>query len=93
MRRVKGQPPLPDFGPKDIESAPTLKAAAELVARREQECENSGAELLAGSGVPFDRWKAILNALNTDTDPSLSSEEEKALLEQRFLRKKLVVGS
>jgi len=93
LRRVKGQPPLPDFGPKDIESAPTLKAAAELVARREQECEKSGADLLAASGVPFDRWKAILNALNTDADPSLSSEEEKALLEQRFLRKKLVVGS
>ena len=93
LRRVKGQPPLPDFGPKDIESAPTLKTAAELVTCREQECEQSGAELLAGSGVPFDRWKAILNALNTDADPSLSSEEEKALLEQRFLRKKLVVGS
>jgi len=48
---------------------------------------------LAGSGVTFDRWKVIFAALDADTDTGISSDEEKALLDRGFLRKKLVIGS
>ena len=93
LRRVKKLPPWSDFGPKDLDAALTLKAAAALVTQREQEREKEGTELLAGSGVTFDRWKVIFAALNSDIDTGITSDEEKALLERGFLRKKLVVGS
>ena len=93
LRRVKRIEPWPDFGPKDVEATATLKAAAELVANLEQERGKEGADLLAGAGITFDRWKAIFYALNTNADPALSVAEENALLAEGFLRKKLVVGS
>jgi hypothetical protein len=93
LRRVKRLPPWSDFGSKDLDSAPTLKAAAALVAQGEQEREKEGTDLLAGSGVTFDRWRVIFATLNADTDTGISSEEEKALLDCGFLRKKLVVAS
>lgn len=93
LRRVKKLPPWSDFGPNDLDSASTIKAAAALVAQREQERQKEGTDLLAGSGITFDRWKVIFTALNADTDAGISSEEEKALLDRGFLRKKLVVGS
>ena len=93
LLRIKKLTPWPDFTPKDLDSAPTLKAAAEFVARLEQEREKAGADLLAGSGVTFDRWKVIFAAISAETDPSLSTDEERVLLDRGFLRKKLVVGS
>lgn len=93
LRRVKKLPPWSDFGPKDLDAAPALKAAAALVTQREEELEKEGTELLADSGVTFDRWKVIFAALDADTDTGISSDEEKALLDRGFLRKKLVIGS
>ena len=92
LRRVKQLPPWPDFAAKELDSAPTLKAAAELVARLESERAQEGTNLLAGSGVSFDRWQVIFAAISNDTDPGLSIEEERDLLAGGFLRKKLVVG-
>ena len=92
LRGVKKLAPWPDFTSKDLDSAPTLKAAADLVARLEQDRAKEGADLLAGSGVSFDRWRVIFAAISTDTDPGLSTVEEGALLASGFLRKKLVVG-
>jgi len=93
LRRVKKLSAWPDFAAKDLESAPTLKAGADLVSGREQEREKEGADLLAGCGVSFDRWKVVFAAICADSDPGLSADEERALLAGGFLRKKLVVGS
>jgi hypothetical protein len=93
LRIVKKLPTWPDFGPNDIEAAPTLKAATAMVADLEQSRETEGATILAGSGASFDRWKIIYAALKDDADPGLSNDEERALLTGGFLRKKLVVGS
>lgn len=93
LRHVKKISPWPDFTPKELDATPTLKAAAELVTRLEQDRAKEGAELLAGSRVSFDRWQVIYAAISADTDPDLSNEEERALLDSGFLRKKLVVGS
>ncbi len=93
LRRVKKLPVLADFGSKEIDSTPTLKAAAELVTSRELDGEKEGGELLAGSGVSFERWKSILTTLSAEQNPDLSSEEERELLNRGFLRKKLVVAS
>jgi hypothetical protein len=88
-------PPWPDFGTNDIDadSAPTLKAAVDLVTQLVQEREQEGAELLADCGISFARWKVIFAAIGADADPGLSADEEKALLDGGFLRKKLVVCS
>lgn len=92
LRRIKKLTPWPDFGPKDVDATPSLKAAAQLVEQLTQEREKEAAELLVGTGVSFDRWKAIFNALNSNSDPALSTAEEAALLAGGFLRKKLVIG-
>ena len=93
LRAVKKLAPWPDFAAKDLDAAPTLKAAADLVSGRQSEREKEGADLLAASGVSFDRWQVIFTAIGGDSDPGLSNEEERALLASGFLRKKLVVGS
>lgn len=93
LRAVKKLAPWPDFGANDLESAPTLKAASELVAGIEAQREEEGADLLSASGISFNRWKIILGAIGSDSDPGLSTEEEQALITSGFLRKKLVVGS
>jgi hypothetical protein len=87
--------PWADFGPNDIETdkAPTLKDAVDLVAQLVQAREADGTALLVESGISFARWKVIYAAISTDEDPGLSAEEEKALLDGGFLRKKLVVCS
>jgi len=93
LRRVKGLEPWPDFGPNDLDSAPTLKEASELVATREEERKQEGSEILAACGVSFDRWRVIVAALQKGTDPEISNDEEKALLDAGFLQKRLVVAS
>ena len=93
LRTVKKLPPWPDFAAKDLDSAPTLKAAADLVSGRQLEREKEGADLMVASGVSFDRWQVIFTAIGGDSAPDLSADEERALLASGFLRKKLVVGS
>jgi hypothetical protein len=95
LRRAKNMKPWADFGPNDIETdkAPTLKDAVDLVAQLVQAREADGTALLVESGISFARWKVIYAAISTDEDPGLSAEEEKALLDGGFLRKKLVVCS
>jgi hypothetical protein len=93
LRAVKKLAAWPDFAAKDLDAEPTLKAAADLVSRREAQREKEGADLLSATGVSFERWQVVFKAIGADTDPGLSTEEEQALLASGFLRKKLVVGS
>jgi len=95
LRRTKSLLPLPDFGLKDVDAdaAPTLKDAVDLVSQLVETRETEGSDLLSASGVTFARWKVIFDAIQSDDDPGLSAEEEKALLESGFIRKKLVVCS
>lgn len=93
LRRVRKLAPWPDFSLQDLDSAKTLNDAAGLVSNLEADRLKEGADLLSASGVSFDRWKVIFAAITTDTEAALSTEEERALLDQGYLRKKLVVGT
>jgi hypothetical protein len=93
LRRVKKQPAWPDFSPKDLDLAKTLKEASDLVSKSESVRRKEGEELLGTAGVSFDRWQVIFKAISIDTTPGLSGDEEAALIAQGFLQKKLVIGS
>lgn len=93
LRQVKKQAAWPDFSARDLDGAPRLKTAADLIAEREAERRGEGETLLSAAAVSFDRWQVIFDAISAGSDPALSGDEEASLLQHGFLQKKLVIGA
>jgi hypothetical protein len=80
---------------KDVEEAGALTEAQMVVSARIQQYAVAGGKLLGESGVSFDRWCAIVTALDAGRDPALEQQEADALVKRSFVQRtyRLGVGS
>ncbi|MGY0780583.1 hypothetical protein ACW7BC_22070 [Azospirillum argentinense] len=84
-------------GPKpltftDIEDAGSLVAAQALVKAHTQGNSAEGEALLHGAGVSFDRWCAIVAALDDGRDPDLALQEADALVRRGLIQRTYRLG-
>jgi hypothetical protein len=77
---------------KEVEDVGALSEAHKLVSARVQEHTVAGGELLADTGISFDRWCAIVGALDTGRDPALEPQEADALLKRNLVRRTYRLG-
>jgi hypothetical protein len=77
---------------QDIENAGALTEAQKLVKARAQENSAAGRKQLDGAGVSFDRWCAIVTALDADFDAALETQEADALVKRGFVQRTYRLG-
>ncbi|WP_414569520.1 hypothetical protein [Nostoc sp. CCY 9925] len=85
LLQIQGRPLFNPLTLTELEATGSLKAAIALKEQRRQECLQTAEEILALTGIPFDRWQEIITAINSGSDPQLTADEEKNLVNQRFL--------
>ncbi len=78
---------------KDIEDAGALTAAETLVKARVQENSIVGGKPLVGAGVSFDRWSAIVTALDAGRDPDLEAQEADELVKRGLVQRTYRLGA
>ena len=78
---------------KDIEDAGALTAAETLVKARVQENSTAGGKQLVGAGVSFDRWSAIVTALDAGRDPDLEAQEADELVKRGLVQRTYRLGA
>ncbi|WP_137179171.1 hypothetical protein [Roseomonas sp. AR75] len=77
---------------KEVEDVGALSEAHKLVSARVQEHTVAGGKLLADTGISFDRWCAIVGALDAGRDPALEPQEADALLKRNLVRRTYRLG-
>lgn len=77
---------------KEVEDAGALAEAQKLVSTRVQEHTVAGGRLLAETGISFDRWCAIVGALDAGRDPSLEPQEADALVKRNLVQRTYRLG-
>jgi hypothetical protein len=90
---ASGTPPSSPLGIKDIEDSEQLSAAQVLVRSRIHQASLDGGHLLEGTGVSFDRWCAIVSALDAGLDPGIEPQESEALVNRGFLQRAYKLGA
>jgi hypothetical protein len=80
------------LGLKDVEDAGALSEGQKLINSRIQSNTASGATLLAGTGLSFDRWCAIVSALDGSRDPALEPQEADALVKRNLVQRTYRLG-
>jgi hypothetical protein len=78
---------------KDIQNAGALTDAQKFVKARAQENSTAGGKQLDGAVVSFDRWCAIVTALDADFDPALETQEADALVKRGFVQRTYRLGA
>ena len=77
---------------KDVEDAGALSEAVKLVKARVHENTLSGEKLLGSTGVSFERWCAIVAALDAGRDPTLETQEADALVGRSLVQRTYRLG-
>lgn len=77
---------------KDVEDVGSLAEAQKLITARVQEHTVAGGKLLSETGVSFDRWCAIVSALDAGRDPALEPQEADALVKRGFVQRTYRLG-
>lgn len=77
---------------KDVEDVGALSEAQKLVSTRVQEHTVTGGKLLAETGISFDRWCAIVGALDAGRDPALEPQEADALVKRNLVQRTYRLG-
>jgi len=77
---------------KDVEDAGALTEAQKVVKARVQENSLSGGKVLGDAGVSFERWCAIVAALEAGRDPALEPQEADALVKRGFVQRTYRLG-
>ncbi|MBK9386453.1 MAG: hypothetical protein IPN34_16700 [Planctomycetes bacterium] len=77
---------------KDVEEVGALSDAQKLVSTRVQEQTVAGGKLLAETGISFDRWCAIVGALDAGRDPALEPQEADALVKRNLVQRTYRLG-
>jgi hypothetical protein len=77
---------------QEIDDAGSLSEAGKLVTTRALDHADSGAALLAGTGISFDRWCAIVAALDSERDPALEPQEADALVRRNLVQRTYRLG-
>ena len=81
------------LGVKDIEDAGALTEAQKLVKTRVQENSTAGGKQLDGAGVSFDRWCAIVTALDAGQDPAIETQEAEPLVKRGLVHRTYRLGA
>lgn len=89
---VTGRPTSRALGLKDIEDAGALVEAVKLVTGRIQKNAVSGSSQLTSTGVSFERWCAIVAALDAGRDPGLETQEAEALVRVGLVQRSYRLG-
>jgi len=77
---------------KEVEDVGALSEAQKLVSTRVQEHTVAGGKLLAVTGISFDRWCAIVGALDAGRDPALEPQEADALVKRNLVQRTYRLG-
>jgi|688.fasta_scaffold03280_19 hypothetical protein len=80
------------LGIKDIEDAGTLYDGQMLVRAHLQTTSVEGGKRLEGAGVSFDRWCAIVTALDAGRDPGIEAQEADALVKRGLVQQAYKLG-
>lgn len=92
LARATGTTPLKPLGIREVDEAGALSEAQKLVSRRVQENTLAGTQLLGESGISFDRWCAVVSALEAGRDPALEPQEADALVTRGFVQRTYRLG-
>ncbi|MBD1999298.1 hypothetical protein H6G00_22245 [Leptolyngbya sp. FACHB-541] len=85
LLQVQGKPSRKELDLPELEAAGSLQAAIEKIEERRGKWVQEGNRLLASSGITFERWRRIVEALNAERDPQLEPEEAEKLVNARLL--------
>jgi len=83
--------PMP-LGINDIEDAGALCDGQKLVKAHLQTTSADGIKRLEGAGVSFDRWCAIVAALDAGRDPGIEAQEADALVKRGLVQQAYKLG-
>ena len=89
---VAGDPAQHPLTAKDLEAAGALSSALQLVRRATHDAAVSGASRLSGTAVSFERWSAVVAALDGGRDPGLEAQEAEALVARGFIQRTYRLG-
>lgn len=78
---------------QDVESAGALVEGVKLVKAHVQESMVAGGKVLGSTSVSFDRWCAIVAALDAGRDPALETQEADALVGQSLVQRTYRLGA
>ena len=92
LAQATGAVTHPGLTLKEIEDIGSLAEAQKLVSTRAQEHAVTGGSLLADTGISFDRWCAIVNALDAGHDPALEPQEAEALVRRNIVQRTYRLG-
>jgi hypothetical protein len=92
LARATGAPAPQALTLKGVEDVGALSEARKLVSTRVQEHTVTGGKLLGDTGISFDRWCAIVGALDAGRDPALEPQEADALVKRNFLQRTYRLG-
>jgi hypothetical protein len=81
------------LGLREIEDAGPLIEAQKVVKARVQENSVAAGKQLDGTGVSFDRWCAIVTALDADREPALETQEADALVTRGLVQRTYRLGA
>lgn len=77
---------------REFENVGALSEALKLISTRVQEYTVTGGKLLAETGISFDRWCAIVSALDAGRDPVLEPQEADALVKRDLVQRTYRLG-
>lgn len=92
LARASGTTSPRSLSIKDVEDVGSLAEAQKLITARVQEHTVAGSKLLGETGVSFDRWCAIVSALDAGRDPALEPQEADALVKRGFVQRTYRLG-
>src|SRR5690606_11366905 len=70
-----------------LEAHTSLKESADHLASLISQWSKDGESYLKSTGVSFDRWRTIVEAITEGNDPSLDPEEAEKLVSNGFIRR------
>jgi hypothetical protein len=76
----------------ELESAGSLKAAVAKLEERRTAWVQEATTILQSTGITFNRWQSVVEALSQGKDPELDREEEDKLVQARLLKRTLSLG-
>ena len=92
LTRIKKKDSPQQIGVKEIEAAGTLAEGQKLVQNNIVKYRTNGDGIISATGVSFDRWCKIANALESDRDPEMDPKEAESLVMHGFVRRSYRLG-
>lgn len=85
LLQVQGKTPRKSLDLPELEAAGSLKAAIALLEERRRESVTAAENILAPTGMSFDRWQRVVADIEEERDPQLEPQEADSLVARGFL--------